>query len=706
MFNIQSETIDFHGKQLTLETGKMARQADGAVMVTFGKTQVLCTVCYKKDLNSTCDFLPLMVVYQEKFYANGKIPGGFLKREAKPSDREVLTSRLIDRSIRPLFDANFNNEIQVICTVMSYDEDSATDIPAMIGAVAALKLAGAPINATIAGVRVGIKNDEFYINNANSIPSEEKLDIFVAGTKDSILMVESEIKELPNNKVIEAIEYSLSAIGDLTNLIEKFSKPIANERFALPTEDNSDINKKVKDFILEDVQSAFAIKAKQERTRALANATEKVKAKFVTEGTTDIEKSTIMKAFHMVEKEYVRAKVLKEKIRIDGRKLNEVRPISIDISPLALTHGSALFTRGETQALAVLTLGSSSDEQMLDSVSSFSKDDFMLHYNFPGFSVGEVARMMGPGRREIGHGSLAKKAIVNILPEKKDFPYTKRVVSEVLESNGSSSMATVCGTSLALMSGGVPTKGSVSGIAMGLVKDGDNYAVLSDIMGDEDHLGDMDFKVAGTRNGLTALQMDIKITGITVQILGDAIKQAEEGRLFILDKMDAVISESSKNVAETAPKIKSFQIRKEKIRAVIGQGGSVIKDICATSGATVEIADDGIVSIFSNSQEAIDMAYSMVGSHAFDAEVGSIHKGSVVKVIEHGAIVEFMRGKTGLVHISELCDSRVDSVSDVVTEGNSVFVKVLHDDGNRIKLSMKSVDQETGKDISHLLTQR
>jgi len=373
---------------------------------------------------------------------------------------------------------------------------------------------------------------------------------------------------------------------------------------------------------------------------------------------------------------------------------------------LLLTHGSALFTRGETQALAVLTLGSSTDEQMLDSIVSFSKDDFMLHYNFPGYSVGEVAKMSGVGRREVGHGNLARKAIINVLPNKKLFPYTKRVVSEIMESNGSSSMATVCATSLVLMSGGVPIKNPVSGIAMGLVKEGDNYAVLSDIMGDEDHLGDMDFKVAGTKDGITALQMDIKIVGITVEILRDAIKQAEGGRSHILNKMNAVISQSSETMAETAPKIKSFPIKKDKIRAVIGQGGAVIKDICATSGATVEIADDGTVSIFSNSQTAIDKAYEMIGRIAFDVEIGSIHKGKVLKVIEYGAICEFYYGKTGMVHISELCDSRVDSVADVVSEGNSVFVKVLHDDGQKIKLSMKSVDQESGQDISHLLTQR
>ncbi len=706
MFNITKQTINFHGKEITLETGKLARQADGAVMVTFGKTQVLCTVCYKKDKNSTCDFLPLTVVYQEKYYANGKIPGGFLKRESKPSDREVLLSRLIDRSIRPIFDENFNNEIQVICTVMSYDDTSATDIPALVGAMAALKISGAPVNETIAGVRVGLKNGEFYINNTPNTPENEQLDVFVAGTQNSILMVESEIKELPEQQVIKSIEYSLNAVSELTNFIEKFASLIQKERFSVSRQKNTETYEKIKSFIIDDIKSAFAIKAKQERTSALANASDKLKAEFIKTETTEEEKIAIMESFHKIEKEFVRGRILNEKVRIDGRKLDEIRQIEIELNPLTLTHGSALFTRGETQALAVLTLGSSTDEQMLDSIASFSKDDFMLHYNFPGFSVGEVSRMAGPGRREIGHGNLARKAIVNILPEKKSFPYTKRVVSEILESNGSSSMATVCATSLALMAGGVPTKGAVSGIAMGLVKEGNNYAVLSDIMGDEDHLGDMDFKVAGTKKGLTALQMDIKILGITVDILREAIKQAEGGRLFILEKMNAIISDPSKTVAETAPKIKSFPIKKDKIRAVIGQGGSVIKDICATSGATVEISDDGIVSIFSNSQTAIDKAYEMIGRHAFDVETGSIHKGKVVKIIEHGAIVEFFYGKTGMVHISELCDSRVGAVSDVVTEGNSVYVKVLHDDGSRIKLSMKTVDQETGQDIAHLLTQR
>lgn len=706
MFNIKKETINFHGKELTLETGKLARQADGAVMVTFGKTQVLCTVCYKKDADSTCDFLPLTVVYQEKFYANGKIPGGFLKRESKPSDREVLISRLIDRSIRPIFDENFNNEIQVICTVMSYEENSSTDIPAMLGAMVALKISGAPVNETIAGVRIGLNDNGFYINNTPDINESESLDVFIAGTRNSVLMVESQIKELPESKVVESIEFGLNAIGELTKFIEDYTSSVKKEAFVIGKTTNNELYAKVKAFIYGDISSAFAIKGKQERTIALKNASAKLKAEFIKPETSPVEALGISGMFYKLEKEFVRGKILNEKIRIDGRKLDEIRPIEIELNPLTLTHGSALFTRGETQALAVLTLGSSTDEQMLDSIVSFSKDDFMLHYNFPGFSVGEVSRMMGPGRREVGHGNLARKAITAVLPSKKTFPYTKRVVSEVLESNGSSSMATVCATSLALMSGGVPTKGAVSGIAMGLIKEGENYAVLSDIMGDEDHLGDMDFKVAGTKNGLTALQMDIKTLGITVQILREAIKQAEAGRLFILDKMNAVIAQPSTTMAETAPKIKSFTIKKDKIRSVIGQGGSVIKDICAQSGATVEIADDGTVSIFSSSQQSIDIAYQMVGAVAFEAETGSIHKGKVVKVIEHGAIVEFMHSKTGMVHISELCDSRVEKVSDIVAEGNEIFVKVLHDDGQRIKLSMKAVDQETGADISHLLTKR
>lgn len=706
MFSITKKTINFYGKELTLETGKLARQADGAVMVTFGNTQVLCTVCYKKDKESTCDFLPLTVVYQEKFYANGKIPGGFLKRESKPSDREVLISRLIDRSIRPIFDESFTNEIQVICTVMSYDDTSSADVPALLGAMAALKIAGAPVNTTIAGVRIGLNGEGFYINNAPCTPESEQLDVFISGTKNSILMVESEIKELPETKVIESIEFGLNAIEELTNVIENFASSVAKNRFTIEKTNNSELYAKIKNFIFEDIKSAFSIKSKQERTTALANAKDKLKAECITSETTEAEKNTISDIFYKLEKEFVRGMILNDKVRIDGRKLDEIRQIEIELNPLRSTHGSALFTRGETQALAVLTLGSSTDEQMLDSIASFSKDDFMLHYNFPGFSVGEVSRMAGPGRREIGHGNLAKKAIVNILPEKKSFPYTKRVVSEILESNGSSSMATVCATSLVLMSGGVPTKGAVSGIAMGLIKEGENYAVLSDIMGDEDHLGDMDFKVTGTKKGLTALQMDIKILGITIQILRDAIKQAESGRFFILDKMNAVISSHSQNLAESAPKIKSFPIKKDKIRVVIGQGGSVIKDICATSGATVEISDDGIVSIFSNSQSSIDKAYEMIGRYAFDVETGSIHKGKVIKIIEHGAIVEFFHGKTGMVHISELCDNRVNSVADVVSEGNDVFVKVLHDDGQRIKLSMKTVDQESGQDITHLLTQR
>jgi polyribonucleotide nucleotidyltransferase len=707
-FNLKTQTINFHGKDLTLETGKFARQADGAVMVTFGNTQVLCTVCYNKNTDSAVDFLPLTVVYQEKFYASGKIPGGYLKRESKPSDREVLISRLIDRSIRPIFDENFNNESQVICTVMSYEDTASVDIPAMLGAMAALRIAGAPVNTTIAGIRIGLNSKgEFYVNTSNVANEGEKLDIFVTGTKDSILMVESEIKELSDNQVLDSVDFALKNLDALVQFINDFAKYAGEKpRFVSANGATKELYAKISDFILADVKNAYGIAEKTARKNALDAAAKKVKEQFVTSDSTDVEKMHVMGVFGKIEKEFVRSKILNENVRIDGRKPNEIRPISIEISPLKHVHGSALFTRGETQVMAVLTLGSATDEQMFDAVGGLTKEDFMLHYNFPGFSVGEVSRMSGPGRREIGHGNLARKAIANILPSKKEFPYTKRVVAEVLESNGSSSMATVCSTSLALMSAGVPTKGGVSGIAMGLIKDGEKYAVLSDILGDEDHLGDMDFKVAGTSNGITALQMDIKILGITMEILRKAIAQANDGRAYILGRMNEVISTHSLVMADSAPKIKSFTIKKEKIRAVIGQGGSVIKDICATSGATVEIEDDGTVSIFSNSQSAIEKAYEMIGRHAFEVETGSIHEGKVVKVIEHGAIVEFFYGKTGMVHISELCDSRVDSVSDVVAEGNKVYVKVLHDDGNKIKLSMKSVDQETGQDISHLLTQK
>lgn len=706
-FNIKQEKVSFHGKDLILETGKLARQADGAVMVTFGKTQVLCTVCYNKNTESAVDFLPLTVVYQEKFYASGKIPGGYLKRESKPSDREVLISRLIDRSIRPIFDKNFNNEIQVICTVMSYDENSSVDIPAILGTMAALKISGAPVNEMIAGVRVGINaNDEYYINTTNLNREEEKLDIFVSGTKDSILMVESEIKELSEERVVDAIEFALQSIDMLVQMVGKFIDGVQKGCFQSPNICTKELYQRISDFILNDVKSAYTIAEKQSRRVAIDDAFKKVKDTFLSAISTDVEKMHVATCFAKVEKDFVRSRILNENTRIDGRKPNEIRPISIELSPLVSAHGSALFTRGETQVLAALTLGSTTDEQMFDSITGLTKEDFMLHYNFPGFSVGEVSRMAGPGRREIGHGNLARKAIANILPSKKEFPYTKRIVAEVLESNGSSSMATVCSTSLALMAAGVPVKGAVSGIAMGLIKEGDKYAVLSDILGDEDHLGDMDFKVAGTKNGITALQMDIKILGINMEILKSAIAQANEGRAYILSRMNDAISQPSKTMAETAPKIKSFTIKKDKIRAVIGQGGSVIKDICAVSGATVEIGDDGTVSIFSNSQAAIDKAYEMVGRHAFEVETGSIHEGKVIKIIEHGAIVEFFYGKTGMVHISELCDSRVESVGDVVAEGNNVYVKVLHDDGNKIKLSMKSVDQETGQDISHLLTQK
>lgn len=707
-FNHKSKTINFHGKELTLETGKFARQADGAVMVTFGKTQVLCTVCYNKNTDSAVDFLPLTVVYQEKFYSSGKIPGGYLKRESKPSDREVLISRLIDRSIRPIFDANFNNETQVICTVMSYEENSSVDVPAMFGAMVALKISGAPINETIAGIRIGLdENDEFYVNTSNLANENEKLDIYVSGTKDSILMVESEIKELGENKVLDSVEFALKNIDTLVQFANDFSNEAGQKsRFVCSVGASQELYEKISAFIIEDIKFAYGIAEKTARRNALDLASKKVKEAFVTVESTEVEKMHVMGIFKKIEKNFVRSKILNEGIRIDGRNTSQIRPISIELNPLKNVHGSALFTRGETQVLAVLTLGSSTDEQMLDAISGFTKDDFMLHYNFPGFSVGEVSRMMGPGRREIGHGNLARKAITSILPSKKQFPYTKRIVAEVLESNGSSSMATVCSTSLALMAGGVPTKGGVSGIAMGLIKEGDKHTVLSDILGDEDYLGDMDFKVAGTQNGITALQMDIKIIGITMEILRKAIVQANEGRAYILGRMNEIISSHSATMAETAPKIKTFTIKKEKIRAVIGQGGSVIKDICATSGATVEIEDDGTVSIFSSSQDAINKAYEMVGRHAFEVETGSIHEGKVVKVIEHGAIVEFFHGKTGMVHISELCDSRVESVADVVSEGNKVHVKVLHDDGNKIKLSMKSVDQETGKDISHMLTQK
>ena len=690
MFEITKKSLQWGGRELTIETGKIARQADGAVVVTYGETQVLATAVGVKENDGSNDFFPLTVHYIEKFYSAGKIPGGYLKREGRPSDKETLTSRLIDRPIRPLFPDGFKNEVQVICQVINYDNENNADIPAIIAASAALTISGIPFLGPIACTRIARIKGKLILNPTNEEMLKSELDLVIAGTKKGVLMVESEANELSEDIMLEAVEFGKKSYMEVLNLIIDLAKETAKDPWELNKVDLSEESKLIESNISKDLEIAYQIKQKSDRSNALKNIKTKVD-ELAEEKELDIKR--VQQAYYNFQKNYVRSNLLKTKNRIDGRGLADVRQINCETGLLSRSHGSALFTRGETQALVSLTLGTSDDEQMIDSLDGMYKERFMLHYNFPPFSVGEAGRMGGTGRREIGHGKLAWRAINPLLPSSEEFPYTLRIVSEITESNGSSSMATVCGSSLALMNAGVPIKKQVAGIAMGLIKEGDKFVVLSDILGDEDHLGDMDFKVAGTKDGITSLQMDIKIDSITKKIMSDALKQAKKGRETILKAMDKEINKPNSKMNKYAPKMITMTVKKEKIREVIGTGGKVIREIVETSGAKVDINDEGVIKIASSDQENIDKAKQLIHDIVDEAEEGKVYKGKVVKIMDFGAFVNFLGKKDGLVHISALSDERVERVSDVVQEGDEVSVKVIgFDRRGKVKLSMKDVD--------------
>jgi len=699
MFDKHTVEIEWAGRPLKLETGRVARQADGAVLATYGETCVLATVVSAKQERAGIDFFPLTVNYQEKTFAAGKIPGGYFKREGRPTEKETLTSRLIDRPIRPLFAKGFKNDTQVITTVLSHDMENDPDIVALVAASAALTLSGVPFLGPIGAARVGYIEGKYVLNPMVDEMSETQLDLIVAGTADAVLMVESEAKELPEDIMLGAVMYGHEHFQPVLGAIVKLAERAAKEPWALKAVDNAEMVDKVRGLAESGLRDAYSIASKQERRDGISQVKEKVIAELVPPEGDDALAGKVSGAFKEAEKDIVRGSILDTKKRIDGRDLVTVRPISCEVGILPRTHGSALFTRGETQALAVTTLGTGEDEQYVDSLAGTYKETFMLHYNFPPYSVGEAGRMGSPGRREIGHGKLAWRAIHPVLPDRDQFPYTIRVVSEVTESNGSSSMATVCGSSLAMMDAGVPLKRPVAGIAMGLIKEGDKYAVLSDILGDEDHLGDMDFKVAGTSEGVTSLQMDIKITGITEEIMKIALDQAKDGRLHILGEMDKALNEARPELGEYAPRIETIHIPTDKIREVIGTGGSVIREIVAESGAKIDISDDGTVKIASSNAESIRAAIARIKGIAAEPEAGEIYEGKVVKVMEFGAFVNFFGPKDGLVHISQLAEGRPEAVTDVVKEGDKVWVKLLgFDERGKVRLSMKVVDQATGKE--------
>ena len=701
MFNKHSVEIEWAGRPLKFETGRVARQADGSVLVQYGETAVLATATAAKEPKPGLDFFPLTVNYQEKTFAAGKIPGGFFKREGRPAEKETLTSRLIDRPIRPLFAKGFKNETQVIATVLSHDMENDPDVVAMIAASAALTISGIPFLGPIAAARVGYIAGNYVLNPMLDEMSESALDLIVAGTTEAVLMVESEAKELPEDVMLGAVMYGQQHFQPVIDAIIKLAERAAKDPWDVKLEEAIDeLSTRVRSEAEAGLRDAYMIAAKQDRRDAVAAVKNQIKLALVPEDDDGQVAAKISSAFKAAEKDIVRSNILKTHKRIDGRDLSTVRQIECEVGILPRTHGSALFTRGETQALVVTTLGTGEDEQYVDALEGTYKETFMLHYNFPPFSVGEVGRIGSPGRREIGHGKLAWRAIHPVLPERDAFPYTIRVVSEITESNGSSSMATVCGSSLAMMDAGIPLKKPVAGIAMGLIKDGDDFAVLSDILGDEDHLGDMDFKVAGTSEGVTSLQMDIKITGITEQIMKVALDQARDGRIHILSEMDKAINTARPELGEYAPRIETIQIPVDKIREVIGSGGSVIREIVAESGAKIDISDDGTVKIASANAESIRAAITRIKSITSEPEVGEIYQGKVVKVMEFGAFVNFFGPKDGLVHISQLGEGRPKAVTDVVKEGDMVWVKLLgFDERGKVRLSMKVVDQATGKEL-------
>lgn len=700
MFTISREEIDWGGRPLILETGRIARQADGAVLATYGDTIVLATVVADRSPKAGIDFFPLTVNYQEKSYAAGKIPGGYFKREGRPSEKETLVSRLIDRPIRPLFVKGFKNETQVIATVLSHDLENDSDIVAMVAVSAALTISGVPFLGPIGAARVGFADGEYILNPTLEEMKESNLDLVVAGTGDAVLMVESQASELSEEVMLGAVMHGHREFQPVINAIISLAEKCAKEPREVPENNDDELKEKVSGIARGDLEAAYQEADKSARQEKIAAAKDKVMADLLPEDADADTAIALSGAFKGLESDIVRGGILDTEKRIDGRGLADVRPIVSEVGVLPRAHGSALFTRGETQALVVATLGTGDDEQLVDALEGTYKENFMLHYNFPPYSVGETGRVGFTGRREIGHGKLAWRAIKPMLPTAEDFPYTLRLVSEITESNGSSSMATVCGASLAMMDAGVPLQKPVAGIAMGLIKEGDRFAVLSDILGDEDHLGDMDFKVAGTQDGITSLQMDIKITGITEEIMQVALTQAKGGRDHILGEMASALGEARTEMGEYAPKIETIKIAQDKIREVIGSGGKVIREIVETTGAKVDISDDGTIKVASSDAAVIQAAIDWINSIAAEPEVGVIYEGTVVKTMDFGAFVNFFGKRDGLVHISQLADRRVEKTTDIVKEGDTVKVKLMgFDDRGKVRLSMKVVDQETGEDL-------
>ena len=691
MFKIHKEEIEVNGKKITLETGKIARQADGAIIATYGETVVIATVVGAKKLRDGQDFFPLSVNYQEKYYAAGKIPGGYFKREARPTESEQLISRLIDRPIRPLFPSSFMNEVQLLPTVLSYDGENQADVLSIIASSAALAISGLPFGGPIAASRVGFKDGKYLLNPSPKELEESELDLVVAGTKDAVLMVESETSGLTEKVMLDAVKFGHENFVPIIEAIEKLAKKAGKPKWKIEAPDHTAVKAKIAKALEADLRIAFKEIDKKKRSTAISEAETKCKEMFAEDE--NISENQAMAQLKSLEKDIVRTAILKDKKRIDGRGLADVRQIKCEVGVLPRTHGSALFTRGETQALVVTTLGMSDDEQRVESLNGMQRNRFMLHYNFPPFSVGECGRI-GTGRREVGHGKLAWRAINSSLPKQENFPYTLRVVSEITESNGSSSMATVCGTSLALMDAGVPMKEPVAGIAMGLIKEGKDFSVLSDILGDEDHLGDMDFKVAGTKSGITSLQMDIKIEGITFEIMEKALDQAKGGREHILGEMDKALKVSRTEFSKHTPKMEIVTVDKKDIATVIGKGGATIREIVEKSGAKVDVKDTGEVTVAAPDEESRKIAIDIIKSLVAKAEVGKIYKGKVVKVMEFGAFVNFLGKQDGLVHISELAAKRVEKVGDVVKEGDEVSVKVLGFDRGKVKLSIKQATTE------------
>ncbi len=702
MFTITKKSIEWGGRTLTLETGRIARQADGAVLATYGETTVLAAVVAAKQADPKFDFFPLTVHYMEKFYASGRIPGGYFKREGRPTEKETLTSRLIDRPIRPLFAKGFKNEVQVIATVLSHDLENDPDIIALIASSAALTISGVPFLGPIGAARVGYIDGQYVLNPSLDQMPDTKLDLVVAATSNAVMMVESEASELSEETMLGSVVFGHQACREAINLIIDFAEDSAKEPWNFTPADYAQPAAQIRSLVADELRTAYAEQRKQARVEKVQAAKAKaVEALCNEEDPSALPKATVGSLFKEVEADIVRNDILSTGRRIDGRDTKTIRPIVAEAGVLPRAHGSSLFTRGETQALVVATLGTGEDEQYVDSLTGMHKEQFLLHYNFPPYSVGETGRMGGTGRREIGHGKLAWRAIRAVLPSQEEFPYVIRLVSEITESNGSSSMATVCGSSLAMMDAGVPVKRPVAGIAMGLILEGEKFAVLSDILGDEDHLGDMDFKVAGTDQGITSLQMDIKIAGITEEIMRIALAQAKDGRMHILGEMNKALTGAREELGEYAPRVETMQIPKDKIREVIGTGGKIIREIVEKTGAKVNIDDEGLIKISSSDKAKIDAAYQWIHSIVAEPEVGAIYKGKVVKAMEFGAFVNFFGARDGLVHISQLSSGRPEKTSDVVKEGDEVWVKLLgFDDRGKVRLSMKVVDQTTGKEIA------